>query len=789
MLKNYMIVAFRIVLRSKLFSLINVIGLSLGLASCVLIGYYIQQELTYDRWHPNVDRIYRIATNFLTSNGGDRISASPDRLAVQFKAEFPEIEGFCRINPFNDHTVRSNGEKIIEKGFATADARILKMFQYEFLEGDAATALANPDNVVISETIARKYFGTIYAVAKTLEIDDKLYTVTGVYKDLPSNTSLPRHALMGFNFTESLDARWMFNCKTYVLVSEKFDRTAFDEKLKAFTKKHFQDFEVAFELAPLKDLHFSSGVKFDGEKGNKNYLLGFAFAGVVLLLVVTFNYINLSVLLLIRRAKEIGMRKISGARTHHLITQFLTESILLLVISGMFAFGFIQLILPTFTLVTHKTIDFTWNSDYLILLGLLIFFIALVLVMLIYPGSMLGRIRPTTMLKGDFQMRSSRLRNFLTTIQFGLCTAILLSLEIIILQMQFVHDKPLGYDRENLTVLRLPSDSLSQTKLNVLSNQLATAGFQEYSFATYAASLFETDPIHETVTVPVSGEDIKLQANIKLADANFVDVMKMQITAGRQFKNHSSSTWSDLVMVNETFAREAGWKDPVGREIKLPFFKNKLKVIGVIKDFHFASLHNPIEPMILQAKDFSGNVYSPDNDVASLLYLKASPENLPAIKKTYKAIFPDAVFDYSFLDDTFEAQYILERNTISLLLYFAILSLIATSLGLYSIAAYQAEIRTKEIGIRKILGANLQSLFMVLSKNNFLCILTGAAFGAIIAWKASNLWLDNFVYKVQLYLPLLVIPLVFVLTFSGVVIIYSVFRVASANPAQSLRSE
>ncbi|HEY9045023.1 MAG TPA: ABC transporter permease [Ohtaekwangia sp.] len=792
MFRNYFVIACRIAVRSKLFSLINITGLGLGLASCVLIGYYIQQELTYDRYHPQADRIYRVATNFLTSNGGDRISASPDRLALQLQAEFPEIRNYSRMNPFHDPVVRYNGENIREEGFAFADPQTLQVFRYTFIEGNAATALNDPNNVVVSRSIALKYFNTEHALGKSLEIDDRSYTITGIFQDLPKNTSLPQHALIGSDFAKDLQkAGWSFNCKTFLLVSEDFDPKAFDEKLKVFTKKHFEDLEVAFELEPLTNLRFSTGVKFDGPKGNINYMFGFAFAGGVLLLIIIFNYINLSALLTIRRAKEVGMRKISGAQTKQLILQFLSESLLILSISGILAFGFIQLILPLFTLITGKTMDFTWDGNLRIVIGLLVALVSIVLIALIYPASLLARIRSVTMLKGNFSIRdgNNRPRNLLMTMQFGLCTAVLISLGIILAQMQFIRNKELGYSRQDIVSIKLPTDSTSLTRLNGFSNLLSTAGFKEQSYGSYSASLFEADQIRETITVPGPAGKVKMQVNTKLADEHFTDLMKMRLSSGKSFKDYSPAQWSRLIMVNETFLRTAGWQSAIGREVTFPNGLGTYQVIGVLEDFHFASLHTPIEPVILQAKDFRSNVYQPQGDVASIVYLKISPDNLEAIRGIWRSVFPDSPFDYSFLDDAFEKQYADEANMMALLLYFTILSMIVTGLGLYSIAAYQAEVRTKEIGIRKILGANLQSLFLLLSKDNLRHAILGGGLGIALAWKLSDLWLENFSYKIDVNIVSLMLPAVLMVLFSAVIIGYSVFHVTSANPADSLRNE
>ncbi|HEY3402937.1 MAG TPA: ABC transporter permease [Ohtaekwangia sp.] len=795
MLRNYFTIAFRSLLRARVFSAMTILSLSISLASCVLIIYYVHNELTYDHFHQAADRTYRLSSLMDHPGGQDHMAITADLLGPELKTGYTQIENYVRFEPFGKHQVKFLGEMIEQEGFSITDPQVFDVFDYELIAGNPAKALSDPLKIVLSESTAAQYFGIASAsLNKTLEVDGKLLTVTGIFKDLPDNTVLPRHGLIGsVKAEQDPNAIWKFNTITYIVLKKDITSSQLNSILAGLSKKHEPLSGITFRAQPLNELHFISGIKFDSVKGNKNYIFGFATVAAILICIVLFNYINLSTVKSMERYKEVGIRKVVGARPYQLTRQFMGESLFILILSAVLAFGFIQLLQPAFTAVTGKVLEFSWERSLLIMGAALMVLVMLALFASVYPAFVLSSFKPVSILRGKSPSFSggSKSRKVLLVAQFTLCSAVLISFAVIFAQFRYIQKYDLGFSKEDIVGITLPADSLSRTRLGYLTVQLSKAGFDQVTFTSRSGNLLNMEHITEQVKIHSAGQDIDFNVNAKEVDGEFLDVMHIPLVQGKSFRDFSWQQWNDKVLVNESFVKDAGWKNPIGEKIQRPFDQGTLTVIGVIKDFHITSLHNPIEPVMMQAWNFRGLPYDEwqVSPAVSTAFIKANAGALPDLRKVWSEVFPDKRFDYYFMDDAFEKQYAAEQKTITLFIYFAVLSLVITGMGLYALTAYQVELRTKEIGIRKILGADLRTMIHLLSKESLALIGLGSLLGLLLSWNASQWWLAGFSYKVSVTGLLLFTPVLLLLLFAAAIISLKVFQAADANPVDSLRNE
>lgn len=792
---NYIKFAWRALINSRTYTAMTLFTLSAGLASCVLIVYYVNNELTFDRFHQNTNRIYRISTVMEFPGGQDHMAITPDLLGPYLKDNFPIIEDYTRFEVFPAHTLKHHGETIPLEGFSYVDRNVFDVFDYHFIAGNPEKALSDPSYLAISKSAAQQYFGNPYnALNKTLEIDNQSFTITGVFKDLPDNTVLPKHGLIGYTPAAfDTKAMWRFNHFTYLLLKNEGDAEKLTEALQEVVKKTSSLTGMSFQTQALADLHFTTDIKQDAVKGNKNYVLGFAAVAFVLFCVVLFNYLNLSTVKAIERVKEVGLRKVIGARSLELTKQFLSEALLNLIIAGVLAFGLIELLQPAFTAVTGKPLTFEWSSALPILLVALLGLIVIILLVSIYPAMMLASGKPANMLNKTLTTgsRGTKLRSFLMTAQFTLCSSVLIYFFIIGAQFKYIQNFDLGFAREDIAGISLPGDSVSMTKFGYLKEQLKKAGVHQVSFTSQAGNLLTGESFSDVVKINTETGPRELHVIPKDVDGDFIEVMHIPVIKGKSFDDYSWKQWSNLALVNETFVKDAGWQNPIDKTIELPYGQGTITVIGVVKDFHVASLHNPIEPVMLRAWNFSEMAYADLMAAprAEKLFLSASPATLPSIKRVWASVFPDHELNYYFMDDAFEKQYDAEQKTITLFSYFSLLAMTITGIGLYTLIAFQLSLRTKEIGIRKVMGANVVSLIQLLSRQTVLLILVGSLLGLVLSWKAANWWLQSFTYKIEITGFILLIPILLIELFGTALCILKIVQTTRKNPIESLRSE
>jgi len=783
MLQNYLKIAWRNLLRHKSFSLINILGLSTGIAACTIIFLYVQYELTYDRHNTKADRIARVVTTLHCPGSDMEFGTSPYPLADALKRDFPEIAASVSLNP-NPSVISHNNELFSESDFYLADQSIFSIFSYSFIEGNAAQALKQPHSVVLTEPIAKKYFGSpAAAMGRTMICNKEPVTVTGVIAKPPANSDILVTGLLSVDYSQK--RAWMedFPVYTFVLFNQLPDLARFERKMKPLTDKYCQPeldktadkgYSVGFSLEALTDVHFSKAKLIDTPKGNRQFSYIFSLLAAFILIIALLNYINLSTAKATERAKEVGIRKVNGARPLQLIRQFLLESFLLIAIAWIIALAIVLLILPYFNSLLKVEINLSWQGSALFMTCI---FIVSMLLAGLYPAFIQSRFRPVEILKGKWRYSSKGilLRRMLTTAQFVITAALITGTVVIYSQMKYIDQKDTGYVKEQVTDIDIPNDSLSQRAVPSFVEALRQ---QSAVKAITAGSGISEEGL--SIATTFAGEGAKkreLMCNYYFIDKDFLPLLQIKLKEGRNISDSLSTDKTEAFLVNEAFVEKMGWTSALGQSME--GFGHKGKIVGVVRNFYYRSLHNVVEPLIM--------VYN-TNPVLSVI-IKIQPKDLPLITTTWKAHFPAFPFDYSFLDETYKEQYDKDRLTMKLFTYFTVLAIIISCLGLFGLVSLMAVQRTKEIGIRKVLGATLQQLISLLTRDFVKLIIIASLIALPLAGIAMNQWLASYAYHIPLAWWMFLLPVVLILLIALAVIGQQVIKAALTNPVNALRTE
>ncbi|HVW97708.1 MAG TPA: ABC transporter permease [Mucilaginibacter sp.] len=787
MIKNYFKIAWRNLIRHKVFSIINIGGLSAGIAACLLISLYVNYELSFDDSQPKKGRIVRI-TNLMHTPENDNvnIALSPVLLANYLINNDPKVETAVRFEP-DRAVIKVNNQLFQEDNVYKTDTSIFRVFHYKFLEGNAATALTDMHSIVLTHSLAIKYFGAQAAVGKTVICNKSPYRVTAVLDDLPDNSDLKFNALALEDFSKT--TRWMaddFAVYTYVLFKEKPDLAAFEKKLAVVSKREVQPeldkmgavkYSLEFKVEPLKQVHFSAGKLGDTPKGDKQLVYIFSVLAGTILLVALLNYINLSTARAADRAKEVGIRKVNGAIQASLVGQFLFESFFVMLIALVLAIGLALAGLPFLNSILNIRILF-WSSlpGFILICGAVL---ASSLLTGLYPAFILSAFKPATALKANYKYAAKglTLRKVITVIQFVVATVMIAGSFIMNRQINFIQHRSLGYDKDQILNISLPDDSVALQRLVPFNNALRQLSRVKGTSIQTGLSIGNSAMPKSTTLVTANGRKRELMANYFSVDDRFIPLLNMQLMAGRNFSVQMTTDKKQGFIVNEAFVREVGWKKPIGQAIE--GFDHKGHVVGVVKNFHYASMHSPIAPLVMVCNSFN----------ASSLLIKTDPKNLNLIKTTWQGYFSDFPFSYEFMDDSFNAMYRKDMTDIRLFNYFTALSIFLACLGLYGLAHLVAAQRTKEIGIRKVLGAALDQLLLLLAKDFIKLIALAAALAIPVTLLMMNKWLESYAYHITIRWWLLLLPALMILFISILVISYRTLKVALTNPVTSLKSE
>ena len=791
MFKNYLISTLRNMGKNRLHSFINVAGLALGLACVILILLFVRFELSYDSFNRNKDRIYRVVLDSIHDDGPFPMAPTMLPLAPALRRDFPEVERAARISERNSMLVRA-GENRYYESLYFADPEIFSIFDLPLEQGNPASALSEPFSIVLTDVMAEKYFGRSDPVGRVLRINDRYdFTVTGVLEEIPQTFHLRIKMLASFDSLRNEEKdRWdswdtFSNDYTYILLASGADPTEFEGKLPAFQQK-YAGAETAEKqrlwLQSLQEIHFSSLNYDDAVTYEKGPLYAFSAIAFFIMLLACVNFMNLATARSAGRAREVGMRKVVGARRAQLVIQFLTESFLLAFVAVVGAVGLVYLVLPRFGMFLNRQIAFDLLHDpglVAMLCGIAVFtgFVAGS-----YPALMLSAFSPVRTLRSKL-VRGGRRFSFRTVfvvLQFTVSIALIIATLSVYQQLHFMKSKNLGFFSDQVVTIPLQNSPLRQDPdafKNAISNHAAVLGVTCASGTPGSGSSNASNYVLDT---PDGKKEIYIQTIY--TDFDFVDTFGLKILEGRNFSKEFSSDRGKTYILNETAARQLGWDSPVGKQIARGG-QNPGQVIGVVEDFHYSSMRTKIRPMALNIRPTQFRY------LAARVHPQDASQALNFLEKTWNKFAPEYPFEHFFADEKFDRYYRYEQKVGELFGLFSILAIVISCLGIFGMISFTAEQSTKEIGVRKVLGASAASIVLLLSKRFVRWVLTANLVAWPLAWFAMNRWLEGFAYRISinpLFFPLAGLT---ALAIALATVSYHSLKTALADPAESLRYE
>lgn len=802
MFKNLLKISIRTIIKDKTYSLLNVSGLTIGITCSMFLLMYILHELSYDRYHENAPNIYRVVSNIREPDNAFTWAIAQIPLAEELRDNYPEVKNAVRF--FGQGRVLfKNGEKqFYEEEFYLADSTVFDMFTYPFLHGDPATALDNPFSIVLSEKTAKKYFTDVSsAIGQSIQNEQgEEFKITGVLEDIPLNSHFLFDGLISRNTRPGFDGNWGgFGVPTYIHLPEGYELSKMYASLDSIVKKRvdpiFEQFgiKVKYELQPILDIHLYSKIQDEAEEGGDiAYVYIFASVAAFMLIIACINYMNLATARSVNRAREVGVRKVMGSQRGQLIAQFITESIVIALIAAVISLILIYAFLPWFNDLANKSLDFGYITQAPVLLSLFGIVVLVGIAGGSYPAFYLSGFNPVNVLKGKVTAKggSAFFRRSLVVFQFAISIFMLISTLIVFAQLQFMRNKDLGFEKERIIRFVLNAPALRE-KAPVLIERLKQ---EPEVVAVGRASASPGQGISKQLLKVEDNEGKLTDRGVDLysADYDFVSTMKMRIVGGRDFSRDVTSDTLYAVLVNEAMVKRMSWDDPIGKKfIATGAGPNNTdiekRVVGVVGDYHQNSLYDPIEPLMILL-DINKN----NNRLVFVRTVEGDPsQSLAAVERAWKDIFPTYTFESDFLDADFNSQYKADEKRSLIFTYFSGLTIVIACLGLLGLAAFTTEQRTKEIGVRKVIGASVQNLVMLVSKEFFILVGIGMLVALPVAWYFTSDWLENFAYRIALEAewPTFVLSALIAFAITLVTVGFHVVRAASANPVKSLRDE
>ncbi|HEY6978513.1 MAG TPA: ABC transporter permease [Chitinophagaceae bacterium] len=799
MFRNYFKTAFRNLRKNKLYAAINIVGLTAGLAACLLIGVYIMHELSYDKFNANANRIVRATMEYKSAGTVNTTATTGTKVGPQFKRIFPLIEEYART--FISHNVVKSGEKIFdEPRILYADPAFFKIFSFRIVEGDASTALNAPDKIVITQSMAKKYFGSEDALNKTLTSGGKDLRVSAVCEDVPQNSQVKFDFATRFlNLGKGVEDEtwWTANWITYFLVRDEKNIPQLQQQIDEYMKTPAvrADAEIkgndylTYHLEPLTKVHLYSSLEGFEPNGSITYIYMFGVIALLILIIACANYTNLATAQSSGRSGEIGMRKVMGATKRQVFMQFISESSLITFIAAILALGLSILLILWFNGITGKQ----FTTDVLLkpipLVSLIIFTLLVSFFAGLYPALILSGTKIIGVLKKGFNFTggNNMLRKTLIVAQFGISVFLIIYTVIILQQMHYMQTKNLGYDKEHIAVLPIGGSmlqnfqSLKDAFAQVKGVEGVTASYETPEFVEWGDGITAIDEKGK--------HDVSL--NAMPVDLDFIKTMKMQLVSGRDFRQsdfammdtgNNNANYHLPYIINETLAKRIGWtpQQAIGRQIE-----NRVTgpVVGVVKDFNFSSLHDPIGPLVMfLGRDFSRNFILRING-------NDMQQTLGRLEMVWKQRVPDRPFNYHFLDDDYNKLYLAEQRSSELFSIASGLAIMLACLGLFGLAAFTTVQRTKEIGIRRVLGANVSSLTLLLTKSFLQLVGLAIVIAIPLAWWAGDKWLQGFAFRIHEQAYVFVVTAIITAVIAFCTVGYHTIKAALMNPVKSLRTE
>jgi putative ABC transport system permease protein len=798
MLKNYLRTAIRVFRKNKGFTLINILGLSVGIAACLLITFYVVDEVSYDRYNVNAARIYRVTEN-ARLNGNEASYAGTEKPLKDALSALPGIAKTARLVPKTalfvspqKFFVKKGNVSVEEKNVVYTESDVFSVFTLPMIQGNPATCLDQPHSAVISESTAQKYFGRTDVVGQNLIINDSnVYRITGVIRDIPSQSHFHYDFLLSYSsIPESTENSWGYSgVSNYVLVKQGTDihtleKEILDIELKNYPKSMTQGGNyLKIALTPLLNIHLYSTSQYELEKGgNIQYVYIFAAIAFFILAIACMNFVNLATARSANRSREVGVRKVLGSHRRSLIAQFLTESTLVTSISAIVAVGLVKISFPLFNHVADKDLGITtaalsWFIPAVLGIVLIVGFVAGA-----YPAFYLSAFRPVLVLKGKIVagFKTSFLRGFLVVFQFSISIFLIISTLVIYNQLTYIHDKDLGFNRSQMLVIRNTSQLGTRAK-PFMQDVKQLTGVEDITLSSYLPTGTERNKTGLFPQLPI---DIKQDVLSEFwpVDENYLKTLDIQLISGRNFSKQMATDSSALI-VNEAFVRKFGFKEPLNKTVyRASFGIQPYHIIGVVKDFNYSSLRDNIQPLAL--------TYAEDNGAVIARVRTAGLASLMAqMAGKWKAISGNQSFTYSFMDDDFDATYRSERNVQQIFFCFSALAILIACLGLFGLAAYAAEQKTKEIAIRKVIGASTAHVLNLLTGNFIKLVGISIVIASPVAWFAMNKWLEDFAYRVHIGWLIFIVAGLLAILIALITVSFQAIKAAMANPVKGLRAE
>ncbi len=799
MIKNYFIIAIRNLSRNKIYAFINVAGLSIGLACAMLIILYVKDEVSYDRFHHNVSNIYRVVSETYKKDGKkDNDQGNTGYFqGPKFTANVPGIKSFVRVQ--GGRTDLKTGTEVESHELLYADSNFFSMFSFPLVAGDPGTCLKDKHSIVLSTEAAKKQFGTTDAVGKVMMLKDNgefmPYKVTAVARKSPQNSSIKFDMLLPMNISdeELQNPENWFNIflNTFVVLDpnadvskvemamQRFYEADSKDALKTITERFGpMDWRSKYLLQPFTDMHLSTNLPaHNGLSNASNPMYSYILSGIALfiLLIACINFVNLTIARSVRRAKEIGIRKVVGGERKQLIMQFLGESFLLCFLAFLFAVILVQFLLPVFNDLSNKALALSYLFDVKLVAGFIILFLLTGFLAGFYPALVLSGYNPVQTLYSRFILGGKNyLQKSLVVLQFALASFLIVATFTIYNQFNYLTNEDLGYNDSDLVRLdkhRLTRDEAALFKQELMKDPdiIGVSPKNGGSWGTVAK---------------VNG-DSTIDFAYETVDENYLPILQIKLVAGRNFSKDFPSDSSHSVLVNEAFAKKAGWKDPIGKQVNFWYNDNeKYTVVGVVKDYHFESLNKKIAPQLFTMKRDNqyGKVFvkiKPNSETASLKY----------IGQVFKKLFPLTPFSYTFLNDVNIKNYEAEAKWKQIMMFSAILTIFISCIGLFGLTVLSAEKRTKEIGIRKVLGASVKNVVAILSKDFIKLVIIALLIAIPLAWMAANKWLENYPYRITPGWEMFALAGILVIFIALGTVSFQAIKAAMANPVKSLRTE
>jgi putative ABC transport system permease protein len=789
MLKNLVKTAVRHILKHPGYSFLNVLGLTLGITSALFLLIYVSDEVSYDRYHEKADRIYRVSSTITETDDQFTWIVAQIPFGPQVAQDYPEVEAYVRFINMPRALYKYEDKEFVEEDFFYADSALFEIFTYEVISGDARRALLEPNKIVLTETVAARYFGDGDPVGKTLTAGSSTYEVTGVIEDVPANSHFRFGALASrINLPEQLGSWGNFGVFTYLLFPEGLDVKAFERKMQGMYAAYMEpifgpvNVKVEYLLEPIREIHLYSTKEGEPEPtGSITYVYIFAIVALFLVLIAAMNYMNLSTARSSSRAREVGLRKVVGSRRGPLVLQFLSESVIFTVLSLALSIILLMALLPKLNLLAGKSFDMSIIHSPVVLLGMVGVVLLVGFVGGSYPAFFLSRFSPVTVLKGEITQGSagSLFRKILVVVQFAVSVIMIVCTLVVFRQLNYLKTMDQGFDQKN--VLSLDLNGQMVRKYPVLKQALLENPNVVYVSST--SSRVGEGSGKLLFDVETDQGMVQRGINFAIADHDFVEALGIKMVQGRDFQEDMPSDTLSGVIVNETFVKRMGWNDPIGKRIEAGDENTlRARVVGVMQDYHQTGMYNEIESLLLAYRTIN-----------NIVYVKISEDNveqsLSHIESTWKEVFPDQPYNYTFLTERFNRQFESDEKRGLIFTLFTILAILIACLGLFGLASYTVEQRTREIGIRKVFGANEGTILKLVSRDFVILSLISIVIAFPIAYYLMSNWLENYVYKSSMGPVVFILAGVLTLVITFATIIYKAYQAAVTNPADSIKTE